>query len=124
MIHLKTVIRRDWDQRENAGFPFSLNVVQSLTQLDFESPVTFFVGENGSGKSTVLEALACAVGSVTVGSESIKTDSSLASIRKLSPYLRLSWTKRTHRGFFLRAEDFFGYAKAMPMPDASRDCPE
>ena len=75
--------------------------------------MTFFVGENGSGKSTVLEALACAVGSVTVGSESVKTDPSLASVRKFSRYLNLSWAKRTHRGFYLRAEDFFGYARNM-----------
>jgi predicted ATPase len=43
----------------------------------------------------------------------VKTDKSLASVRALSRYFRLSWTKRTHKGFFLRAEDFFGYAKNM-----------
>jgi predicted ATPase len=50
---------------------------------------------------------------VTVGSESVKTDPSLAHVRSLSDHLRLTWTKRTHKGFFLRAEDFFGYAKQM-----------
>ena len=112
MIHLKSITAREWGS-EAAGFPFTLDIVQSLKAIEFDSPVTFFVGENGSGKSTVLEALACAVGSVTIGSESVKTDPSLASVRKLSRYFRLSWASRTHKGFFLRAEDFFGYAKNM-----------
>jgi predicted ATPase len=46
------------------------------------------------GKSTIMEALACAIGPVTVGSESVKTDQSLASVRKLSQYFFLSWLKR------------------------------
>jgi predicted ATPase len=77
----------------------------------FASPITFLVGENGSGKSTFLEAIACAAGSVTVGSESVATDPTLAAMRELAHHLRLTWTRRTKRGFFLRAEDFFGFAK-------------
>ncbi len=111
MIFLKSVTVRTWDEQENSDFPFSLELVRSLRELVFESPVTFFVGENGSGKSTVMEALACAIGSITVGTESVKTDDSLAAVRKLSGYFQLAWSKRTHRGFFLRAEDFFGYVK-------------
>jgi len=84
-----------------------------LREIEFRAPVTFFVGENGSGKSTVMEAMACAIGSVTVGSESVKTDKTLTAVRQLSQYFRLAWSKRTHKGFFLRAEDFFGYAKSM-----------
>ena len=46
-------------------FPFNVPVVQSLSGIEFTSSITFFVGENGSGKFTLLEAIACAVGSVT-----------------------------------------------------------
>ena len=60
-----------------------------------------------------LEAIACAVGSTTVGSESVKTDISLTAVRQFAAHLQLSWRKRTHKGFFLRAEDFFGYAKRL-----------
>jgi len=81
--------------------------------MDFTSPVTFFVGENGSGKSTLLEAIACAANSITVGRETVQTDSSLTAVREFSKCLRLSWQKRTHKGFFLRAEDFFGYARRL-----------
>jgi predicted ATPase len=113
MSHLISIVLRDINSREAGTFPFTLEIVRSLRELHFASPVTFFVGENGSGKSTILEAIACAVESITVGSESVKTDKSLAPIRKLARYFRLAWTKRTRKGFFLRAEDFFGYAKSM-----------
>jgi predicted ATPase len=73
--------------------------------------VTFFVGENGSGKSTLLEAIAAAVGLPTVGSEAVRDDRTLAAQRALARHLRLTWTRRTHKGFFLRAEDFFGFTK-------------
>ena len=71
------------------------------------------VGENGTGKSTLLEALACAADMVVVGSESTRTDRSLTHARELGRYFTLSWKKRTRRGFFLRAEDFFGYARCL-----------
>jgi len=113
MIYLKSVMVRNWQDRENGEFPFTVPVIQALEEIVFSSPVTFLVGENGSGKSTLLESLACAVESITVGSESVKTDKSLTSIRRLAWYYRLAWSKRTHKGFFLRAEDFFGYAKSL-----------
>ncbi|MEM7113300.1 MAG: AAA family ATPase [Chloroflexota bacterium] len=96
-----------------AGFPFNVPVISNLEKVTFTAAVTFLVGENGSGKSTFLEALACAVGSITVGSESVKSDPTLADIRRLVPYLKLVWTRRTRQGFFMRAEDFFGYARKL-----------
>ena len=113
MILLRSVEVRPWQPQQAAGFPFSLDVLRSLHELSFATPVTFFVGENGSGKSTLLEALACAARSITVGAESVTTDPSLALLRELAQYFKLVWQKRTHRGFFLRAEDFFGYARTM-----------
>jgi predicted ATPase len=113
MIHLKTINVREFNSQDKVAFPFTLEIIRSLHEIEFTSPVTFFVGENGSGKSTVLEAIACAVESIAVGSESVRTDKSLAPLRKLAQYFRLAWNKRTRKGFFLRAEDFFGYAKSM-----------
>lgn len=113
MLHLKSISMREFGSRDTDSFPFTLEIVKSLREIQFDSPVTFFVGENGSGKSTILETIACAAESITVGSESVRTDKSLAPLRKLAQYFRLVWTKRTRKGFFLRAEDFFGYAKSM-----------
>jgi len=113
MIHLKSITVREFASQDEGTFPFDLEIVKSLREIQFTAPVTFLVGENGSGKSTVLETIACAIESITVGAESVKTDKTLVQIRKLAQYFRLSWTKRTRKGFFLRAEDFFGYAKSM-----------
>ncbi|MCA9971257.1 MAG: AAA family ATPase, partial [Anaerolineales bacterium] len=88
-------------------FPFNVPALRGL-DLALTAPVTFFVGENGSGKSTLLEALAVASGAVTVGAESAGRDATLAPQRALARALRLTWRVRTHSGFFLRAEDFFG----------------
>lgn len=93
------------------GFPFDLPVVRAMERLTFSAPVTMFVGENGSGKSTVLEALAIAAKAISAGSAELGDDATLDRVRALAAAFRLSWTSRTHRGFFLRAEDFFGFAK-------------
>jgi predicted ATPase len=95
------------------GFPFDVPVVRTLETIELSSPVTFFVGENGSGKSTLLEAMALAAELPTVGSDEIRSDATLAPQRALAKHLTMSWTSRSKRGFFLRAEDFFGYAKRL-----------
>ena len=80
MIHLCSVAIRPFKEPR---FPFNLPILQNLTELDFTTPVTLLVGENGTGKSTSLEAIACAVEMVTIGSENVKTDKSLAFQREL-----------------------------------------
>lgn len=111
MPHLQTITLREIPEKNQAHYPFNLPLLRGLEEMRFSAPVTLFVGENGTGKSTLLEALACAAEMITVGSESVRTDKSLIHARELAKYLRLAWTKRTRKGFFLRAEDFFGYAK-------------
>ncbi|MBK8024809.1 MAG: AAA family ATPase [Chloroflexi bacterium] len=110
-IHLSDVTARLGDSLPQA-FPFTVPVLRTFERLELTTPVTFFVGENGSGKSTLLEAIACAVGSITVGSQNIRTDPSLADIRAYADRLKLGWKlKRNRKGFFMRAEDFFGYVR-------------
>ena len=111
MIHLREVRLADVSSRR--GFPFDLAAVRSFPGLRFDVPVTLLVGENGSGKSTLLEALAIAARAVTAGSADVAADPTLDRVRALADAMTLSWTTRTHRGFFLRAEDFFGYARRM-----------
>ena len=95
------------------AFPFSVPVIQTLNGLELDCPVTFLVGENGSGKSTLLEGIAVAAGLPAVGSESTARDATLGAQRALAKQLKLVWSKRTPRGFFLRAEDFFGFTKTL-----------
>lgn len=112
MIHLRSITLLKPGQ-ENWGYPFSLPVFQLFNGMEFKTAVSFFVGENGSGKSTLLETIACAIDSVVVGSESLRSDKTLGAVQHLSRFLKLSWQKRTRKGFFLRAEDFFGYTKKL-----------
>jgi predicted ATPase len=95
------------------AFPFDVPAIATLGELVLDRPVTVFVGENGSGKSTLLEALAITARATTAGSADAADDATLAGVRALAADLRLSWASRTHRGFFLRAEDFFGFARRM-----------
>ncbi|MGH7521436.1 MAG: AAA family ATPase [Gemmatimonadales bacterium] len=87
--------------------------IRTLKSLDVDVAVTFFVGENGSGKSTLLEGIAAAARLPAVGSAEVQRDGTLEAQRLLGKALRLSWAKRATRGFFLRAEDFFGFAKRL-----------
>jgi predicted ATPase len=94
-------------------FPFNVPAIRSITELTFDRPVTFFVGENGSGKSTLLESLALAARLPTVGSSAASDDATLGAQRRLAKAIKLVWNTRAHRGFFLRAEDFFGFTKQL-----------
>jgi predicted ATPase len=108
---LRSVERRSG--RDEERFPFTVPAIRSLESLELGGPVTFFVGENGSGKSTLLEGIAAAARLPTVGSDDVRSDETLAAQRALGDALRLVWSRRTKRGFFLRAEDFFGFTKRL-----------
>ena len=117
MAHLTLVTRKSAAPAPDE-FPFSVPAIRSLARLDLSAPVTFFVGENGSGKSTLLEGIAAAAELPTLGSDEVALDRTLGVQRALAATLRLAWTKRTRRGFFLRAEDFFGYLRRLARQDA------
>ncbi len=92
-------------------YPFNIPLLQTFDKLEFKTPVTIFVGENGTGKSTLMEGIAASIGSITIGEDSIDYDKSLKTARDLSQSLKLSWRIKTRKGFFLRAEDFISYTK-------------
>ncbi len=103
---------------DDEPYPFWVPQIRSLPQLDVNVPVTFFVGENGSGKSTLLEGIAAAAELPAMGGSQLATDDTLAPARQLGAALRLVWTARSRKGFFLRAEDFFGRLKWLARDDA------
>lgn len=105
----------------DAGFPFTLPILAGFGELALDRPVTFLVGENGSGKSTFLEALAIATRLPVLGGEPAERDPTLAPARALAARLRLSWRVHPHKGFFLRAEDFFRFARRLSESRAEYD---
>ncbi|HXO83987.1 MAG TPA: AAA family ATPase [Gemmatimonadales bacterium] len=109
-MNLLTITRQ---ATESTAFPFSVPAIRALKSLDVGHAVSFFVGENGSGKSTLLEGIAAAARLPTIGSADLPRDDTLDAQRRLGKALRLRWAKRATRGFFLRAEDFFGFTKRL-----------
>lgn len=96
-------------------YPFSLPLVQNLATIPFPTQVTFFVGENGTGKSTILEAIAQHAGfGAEGGSKNISFTTTEQKnhngARKLADCLTLSWRKKPKNGYFFRAESFFNIA--------------
>ena len=111
MLKKLSVLRervQNWD-----AYPFSVAAIHDLDELVFRSRVCLFAGENGTGKSTLLEAIAAHYGfGREGGNRSFLNDSTETnhSIDPLAKALRLSFDKRTGAGFFLRAESFFNTA--------------
>ncbi len=95
-------------------YPFSIPAVRELDGLSFHPDVTFFVGENGSGKSTMLEAIALALGFGPEGGTRNVRFSTAESVSSLHHYLKIVKSfARLQDHYFLRAESFFNVATYM-----------
>jgi len=92
------------------GYPFDVAAFAGGIQLDLPSAVTFFVGENGSGKSMLLEAMAECCGFHPEGGNRDHHRESAADRSPLARSLRLSWNPKVSDGFFLRAESVYNFA--------------
>ncbi|WP_253183402.1 AAA family ATPase [Sphingobium phenoxybenzoativorans] len=100
----------DW-----ASYPFSLPLIRGL-DLQFDKPVTILVGDNGTGKSTLLEALAHHAGfSDAGGAQGMRAvghgRASASDAGSLGAKLRGSWLPQVKQGWFFRAETFFSVAR-------------
>ncbi len=92
-------------------YPFCLNAVKHLYKLELHPAVTFIVGENGTGKSTLLEAIAVAWGFNPEGGSKNFHFGTRPSHSILHEYIRLiKGVKYPKDGYFLRAESFFNVA--------------
>ena len=97
------------DDAAGQGYPFSLPAVAALDQLEF-APVTVLVGDNGTGKSTIVEAIAVAAGFNAEGGSRNLQFETYATHSELGDHLTLRWQRRPRWGWFLRAETFYGMA--------------
>ncbi len=92
-------------------YPYNIEAVRQLEQLDFHPDVTFLVGENGAGKSTVLEAIALALGFNAEGGTKHARHVTVDATATLYQNLNLVKSYKTPReGFSLRAESFYNLA--------------
>jgi len=88
-----------------------LAVLKDLDSLEMEKPVTFFIGENGTGKSTLLEAIAVGYGFNPEGGSKNFNFSSCETHSNLNQYITVvKGIRQPKDGFFLRAESFYNVA--------------
>ncbi len=105
-ISLKSEQIENWNL-----FPFTIPAIRNLDRLQFSPTVTFIIGENGCGKSTVVDAFAVALGFNPEGGTRNFNFGTRDSHSDLHRYIRLAKSiKRPRDGFFLRAESFFNVA--------------
>jgi predicted ATPase len=104
-------IRISWDGIDRESYLRSIEAIHNVDHIRLTNPVTFFVGENGSGKSTILEAIAVACGFNPEGGTRNYNFSTYDSHSELCDAIRLvRGVRRAEWGYFLRAESFYNVA--------------
>lgn len=91
-------------------YPFNIECVKTFDELKFTAPVTFFIGDNGIGKSTFIEALAVALGMPAEGGTNNFQYNTKYTTSNLSDYLRVFTFGKPKTKFFLRAESFYNFS--------------
>jgi predicted ATPase len=103
--------------REGDAYPFSLPIFRDGSfSLEFERPITIIVGENGVGKSTILEGIAALSGYDEAGGgkgyRPVDHSGAVEAMGgRLAEALRASWLPKVTRGWFFRAESFFSVSR-------------
>jgi predicted ATPase len=99
-----------------AAYPFCLPLFKDGFELAFDKPVTIIVGENGTGKSTLLEGIAALVGFDQAGGAKGYRPLDHSKARETSGMdiaaaLKAHWLPKLGQGWFFRAESFFSLAR-------------
>ena len=94
-------------------YPFSLPVFQHFHSLEFEQPVTFFVGENGCGKSTLMEIIGAGLRLRSLGQRAIEDHPLMQAAVSAAGSFRFVRSKPVKHGFFFRADDVTGFLQSV-----------
>src|SRR3954465_8805367 len=123
-------LRRGWLNLDRVtdpdAYPFCLPFLRDGFELSFDRSITIIVGENGTGKSSLLEGIAVLAGYDEAGGGKgyMPVDHSNALEKmggQLSRALRASWLPKITSGWFFRAESFFSVARYLD--EAAREDP-
>ena len=101
----------DWDVVPRDSYLRDIPALKGFDRLAFDSNVTFFAGENGTGKSTLLEGIAVAYGFNAEGGTQNYRFSTYQDVSELEETIRLvKGYRKRNSGYFFRAESFFNVA--------------
>lgn len=95
---------------DNSKYPFNIKCLSNFDELKIDNPVTLFYGENGVGKSTLIEAIAIALGLNPEGGSNNMQFSNYDDYSELYKHLTISKFGVPKTKFFLRAESFYNVA--------------
>lgn len=104
MIFLRTFKRSNGNKL--GDYPFHMPAINELNQLNFKSPVTFLIGENGCGKTTLLESMVELAHSINLVPEEFNK---MTGAKILSESFEIEWHKKTSRGFYLKSQSLITY---------------
>ncbi len=106
----KVVLKKEVDPHSYLAKIPALAVLADQKSINVDHAVTFFVGENGTGKSTLIEAIAVAYGFNPEGGTRNFQFSTVDAHSDLHEHLTLVKSNFPKDGFFLRAESYFNVA--------------
>ena len=106
-MHLTDVHFKPGFGEPGAPYPLNLALFKNTAKIDFDRPVTFFVGENGTGKSTLLRALCRKCGIYIWGGfeETVRAEDCFGE------QLAIRWADGPVPGSFFSSELFFNFSR-------------
>ena len=110
-MHLRGVSFCSEQYPTNEYYPFNLEIFNTTKRIDFRSAISFFIGENGTGKSTLLEAISHGSGiHIWRGIERTRYETNPYE-DALYRYIRLQWENGRVHGSFFASDIFRNFAK-------------
>ena len=112
-MHLKRVNLYPEKYPTTEHYPFNLNIFHETKSIAFDSPVIFFIGENGTGKSTLLEALTHRCGIYIWGNVERRRFKVNLYEKRLWEAIDVEWTNGPVRGSFFASQVFRNFAQIL-----------
>ena len=112
-MHVKSVMLHPAQYPIKDHYPFNLPIFNQSGHIVFSTPVTLFVGENGTGKSTLIQALARACGIHIWQDEERKRAKYNPYEDKLSDCMSVEWVDGPVQGSFFGSSVFQDFVRIL-----------
>lgn len=109
---LKNIKRKDIDYLSPTLYPYNVPIFKKKNlNIEIKKPILIISGDNGTGKSTLLESIACNCGfNINGGNKNHLYEGQVNDVDGIIDYLVFSWKIKINDGFFMRADSFAHFA--------------